>query len=278
MKAHKIKSVGLVGNMEKANCARMMRQAARLIERAGRRALTGGETGKLARAADMLLVFGGDGTMLRTARDLGGARTPLLGVNLGGLGFLTAVLSKDMPRALGHLWRGDFQYDTRALIEARWRRDGKQILESALNDIVISRGAQSRPISLDVTVNGELITRYRCDGLIVSSPTGSTAYSLSAGGPIISPSADVFALTPICAHALSNRSIILPLDSTIRVKATDPAPATIISMDGQAIAELNAGDEVTVRRSRSVIRLVHLAESSFLESLRGKLQWRGAYV
>ncbi len=255
-----------------------MRKAVRLIERAGRKALVGGDAAKLAQESDLLLVFGGDGTMLHAARDIDGASTPLLGINIGGLGFLTAVPSRNLPRALDHLWRGEFEYESRALIEAGGRCNGKQVRETALNDIVISRGELSRLIGLEVSVNGELITRYRCDGLIVSSPTGSTAYSLAAGGAIVLPSAEVFALTPICPHALSNRSIMLPLDSTIRVKALNPAPSTIMSVDGEVFAELDAGDEVTVRRSRSVIRLVHLPNSSFLEALRQKLHWRGAYV
>ena len=238
-----------------------MRKAVRLIEAAGRKALVGG-----------------DGTMLHAARDIDGASTPLLGINIGGLGFLTAVSSRNLGRALDHLWRGEFEFESRALIEASGRCNGKHVRESALNDIVISRGELSRLISLEVSVNGELITRYRCDGLIVSSPTGSTAYSLAAGGAIVLPSSEVFALTPICPHALSNRSIILPLDSTIRVRSLNPAPSTIMSVDGEVFAELDAGDEVTVRRSRSVIRLVHLPNSSFLEALRQKLQWRGAYV
>ena len=205
MKADKIKTVGLIGNMEKADCARIMRQAARLIERAGRRALTGGEPRSLARAADMLLVFGGDGTMLRTARNLAGARTPLLGVNLGGLGFLTAVPSKELPRALGHVWRGDFQYETRALIEAAGRCNGKSIRECALNDVVISRGALSRSISLDVTVNGELITRYRCDGLIVSSPGPiSPAGFDPADHEMVWPS---FELADICSGVIGVPSV-----------------------------------------------------------------------
>lgn len=278
MNTGKIKRIGLIGNKTKAECVGIMRKAVRLIERAGRTALTEGGPAALAREADLLLVFGGDGTMLHAARDIAGSRTPLLGINIGGLGFLTAVPSRELARALDHIWRGDFKYESRALIEAGGRCFGRMVRESALNDIVISRGELSRLISLDVSVNGELITRYRCDGLIISSPTGSTAYSLAAGGAVVSPAADVFALTPICPHALSNRSIILPLNSTIRVKAMDPAPATIMSVDGEVFAELDAGDEVTVRRSRSVIRLASLPNGSFLEALRRKLQWRGAYV
>jgi NAD+ kinase len=276
--ADKIKNVGLIGNPDKAGCAGIMQKAARLVQRAGRKALMNGDAAALACQADLLLVFGGDGTMLRVARDIAGSNTPLLGINIGGLGFLTAVPSSELPRALNLIWKGEFKYESRALIEATGRCNGKQICETALNDIVVSRGALSRLISLEVSVDGELITRYRCDGLIVSSPTGSTAYSLAAGGAVVSPAAEVFALTPVCPHALSNRSIILPLASAIRIKAINPAPATIVAVDGQVFAELDAGDEVTIRRSRRKIRLVHLADSSFLEALRRKLRWRGAYV
>ena len=173
---------------------------------------------------DLLLVFGGDGTMLHVAREIAGSATPMLGVNIGGLGFLTAVPSDELTRALARIWHGEFKYESRALIEATGVCQGRKIRETALNDIVVSRGAVSRLISLDVSVDDEPVTRYRCDGLIISSPTGSTAYSLAAGGAIVLPTAEVFALTPICPHALSNRSIILPLSSTIRVKAISPPP------------------------------------------------------
>ncbi|MGH7953323.1 MAG: NAD(+)/NADH kinase, partial [Limisphaerales bacterium] len=204
--------------------------------------------------------------------------TPMLGVNIGGLGFLTAVSSGELPRALKHIWNGEFQFESRALIEASGICNGKKILETALNDIVVGRGAVSRLIALNVSVDGAPITRYRCDGLIISSPTGSTAYSLAAGGAVVLPTAEVFALTPVCPHALSNRSIILPLSSKICVKAISPLPSTILSADGRIVAELDADDEVIIRRSRRAIRLMHLAENSFLEALRRKLQWRGAYL
>jgi NAD+ kinase len=276
--ADKIKRVGLIGNSEKAACADILRKAERLISRAGRKVAINPDTAALARETDLLLVFGGDGTMLRAARDIAGSATPLLGINIGGLGFLTAVPSGELPRALNHVWNGEFKFESRALIEVSGHCLGQPVCEMALNDIVVGRGAVSRLIGLDVSVDGELVTHYRCDGLIVSSPTGSTAYSLSAGGAVVFPTADVFALTPICPHALSNRSLIFPLASIIRVQATNPAPATILSVDGQVVAELDTGDEVTIRRSRRAVRLMHLAGSSFLETLRRKLQWRGAYV
>jgi NAD+ kinase len=276
--ADKIRRIGLIGNSEKAACAKIIRQAARLIQRAGRKVFVDDDAASLAREVDLLLVFGGDGTMLRAARDIAGSTTPMLGVNIGGLGFLTGVPSNELSRALKCVWNGEFRFESRALIEASGRCNGRLIRETALNDIVISRGAVSRLIALNVSVDGELITRYRCDGLIISSPTGSTAYSLSAGGAVVLPTAEVFALTPICPHALSNRSIIMPLASTIRVKVINPLPETILSVDGQIFAELDAADEVTIRRSRRTIRLMYLADNSFLEALRRKLQWRGAYL
>ena len=276
--ADKIKRIGLIGNSEKAASAGIIRKAAGLIARAGRKAIINPDAAALAREVDLLLVFGGDGTMLRAAREIAGSTTPLLGVNIGGLGFLTAVPSDELSRALNHVWKGEFKYESRALIEVSGHCNGKSVRETALNDIVVSRGAVSRLIGLDVSVDGELVTHYRCDGLIISSPTGSTAYSLSAGGAVVFPTAEVFAMTPICPHALSNRSIIFPLSSVIRVKAANPAPSTIISVDGQVVAELDAGDTVTIRRSRHTFRLVHLVDSTFLQTLRRKLQWRGAYV
>ena len=280
-----------MGNAEKSACAASVRAAARLIQRSGRTVVCDEITARLARLnclalpqlsalareVDLLLVFGGDGTMLHTARQIAGSHTPMLGVNIGGLGFLTAVPSDKLAEALKLVWRGEFKFETRALIEAGGIGRGKKIQAAALNDIVISRGAVSRLIALDVSVNGEPITRYRCDGLIVSSPTGSTAYSLAAGGAIVLPTAEVFALTPICPHALSNRSIILPLSATITVKAVTTVATAYLNADGQIVGELGDGDEVTIRRSRRAVRLVHLKNSSFLEALRRKLHWRGTY-
>jgi NAD+ kinase len=284
--------IGLVGNAEKAACAASVRAAAQLIQRSGRKIVCEEITARLAklkcavhasvaalaREVDLLVVFGGDGTMLHTARQIAGSTTPVLGVNIGGLGFLTAVPSDKLADALKLIWRGEFKFESRALIEAGGAGRGKKISATALNDIVISRGAVSRLIALDVSVNGELITRYRCDGLIVSSPTGSTAYSLAAGGAIVLPTAEVFVLTPICPHALSNRSIILPLSATISVKAVQTLTTAYLNADGQIVGELDDGDEITVRRSQSAVRLVLLKNSSFLEALRRKLHWRGTYL
>ena len=289
---NQIKRIGLIGHSEKVSCSNVVATAARLLRAAGRKVFCDAATAESARLktdtfpdavalaaeVDLLLVFGGDGTMLRVARSIAGMRTPMLGVNIGGLGFLTAVPSNQLARALRQVWAGEFKFETRALIEASMSCAGRRIRQAALNDIVISRGVISRLIQLDVDVDGEPLTRYRGDGLILSSPTGSTAYSLAAGGALVTPSAEVFALTPICPHTLSNRPIILPLTSTIRVRAISPKPSTILSVDGDVIAELAADDVVTIRRSRRTVRLLQLANSSFFEALRQKLHWRGANV
>jgi NAD+ kinase len=148
--------------------------------------------------------------------------------------------------------------------------------QTALNDIVISRGISSRLIELEVRVDGDPLTRYRCDGLIISSPTGSTAYSLAAGGAVVFPTAQVIELTPICPHTLSNRSLIVPLSAKIEVQVISERPTTILSADGQVVSELSVGDMLTISRSRHTVKLMHLAGSSFCETLRRKLHWRGA--
>jgi NAD+ kinase len=288
--ADNIKRVGLIGNSSKASGAAVVKQAARLVAAAGRELYCDAATARLARCesvicadaatlarqVDLLVVFGGDGTLLRVAREIAGSRTPVLGVNIGGLGFLTAVPSSNLPHTFKCVWNGSFKFESRVLIQATGCCDGHPVDQTALNDIVISRGIASRLIELDVTVDGDPLTRYRCDGLIISSPTGSTAYSLAAGGAVVFPTSEVFALTPICPHTLSNRALILPLTATIEVKVINPKPATILSTDGQVISELAAGDQITIRRARRTVRLMQLAGSSFCQTLRCKLHWRGA--
>lgn len=290
-KADKIKRIGLIGNPDKPACARTVERAAKLIHAAGRKLLCDPATAELARvratvcpdalslarSVDLILVFGGDGTMLRVARDIAGSHTPVLGINVGGLGFLTAVSSDQLVHALKQLWRGEFRFERRALIEVDVHSGRRRVRKLALNDIVVGRGEVSRLIELEVDVNDEPLTSYRCDGLIVSSPTGSTAYSLAAGGAVVLPTADVFALTPICPHTLSNRSLIVPLSGTIRIRPVNRMPANL-SADGEIVCELAHGDVVTVRRSRNTVRIMHLTGSSFFEALRRKLHWRGAYL
>jgi NAD+ kinase len=290
--ADKIQRIGVIGNSEKAAEFAPVSQAARLITSAGRQLYSDPATARLAkfkatlcpdaallaREVDLLLVFGGDGTILRVARQVAGSRTPLLGINIGSLGFLTAVSSQQLPDALEKVWKGEFRFESRALLEVTARCNERLIQHSAFNDIVVSRGIVSRLIELDVRVDGDLLTRYRCDGLIVSSPTGSTAYSLAAGGAVVFPTAAVLALTPICPHTLSNRALILPEDATIDVTVVSPKLETMLSADGQVVSDMAPGDSVRIRRSRRAVRLMQLAGTSFCETLRRKLHWRGATI
>lgn len=282
----------MIGNSEKVSRSSLISQAARLIARAGREVFSDEITAQMARLksptvpdaaaltgmVDLLLVFGGDGTMLRVATETAGSPTPILGVNVGGLGFLTGVSAEEMPRAMEQVWAGKFTLESRPLIEASGLCNGQPVHRCALNDFVISRGISSRLITLEVSVEGEVLTRYRCDGLIVSSPTGSTAYSLSAGGAIVHPDAEVFEITPICPHTLSNRPVIVSLNSAIGVRVVSPKPETMLSADGQGVSEMSPGEIVTIRRSQKSVRLLRLQGSSFFETLRNKLHWSGANV
>lgn len=290
--ADRLRRVGLIANADKPAARRLVRRAAALIRASGRAVLmdaatarlAGGRgaslahTAALARAVDLLLVFGGDGTMLRVAREAAGARAPILGINVGGLGFLTGAQAHQLPLALRQIWAGQTRLETRPLIEAHGGAGARKFSELALNDFVIGRGAAPRLVELEVAVDGGTLTRYRCDGLIVATPTGSTAYSLSAGGAVVSPAAEVFALTPICAHTLSNRPMIVSLRSTVRVRVLSGRTDVILTADGQKSLPLAAGDGVTIRRSRRAVRLLQLAGNSFFDTLRRKLNWSGSNV
>lgn len=279
----------MVGNSDKAAFGGAVKQAARLIAAAGRKLASEKvtaslssiacqvypDTARLAREVDLLLVFGGDGTILGVAREIAGVHTPILGVNIGSLGFLTAVPSSELGKALRCVWKGEFNFESRSLIEVSGDCQSRSVSQTALNDIVISRGMASRLIELDVRVDGESLSCYRCDGLIVSTPTGSTAYSLAAGGAVVFPTAQVLELTPICPHTLSNRSLILPSTSTLTIKVISAQSTAVLSADGQVASEVSPGDILTIRRSRQSVRLMHLAGSSFCDTLRRKLHWRG---
>ena len=281
-----------MANLDKPFCERAVPQAVGCIQRLGGVVVVDQATAGLvrgpvaalpdaaavARAVDVLLVFGGDGTMLRAGRETAGSGTPIFGINTGHLGFLTGANLRQLPQAIEQLAAGLFRVVNRAVIEARGDVAGRPFELLALNDVVVSRGASSRVVELEVLVNGELLTRYRADGLIISTPTGSTAYSLSAGGAIVSPDAEVFALTPICPHTLSNRSVIVSLKSKLQIRVLNDKPATILSADGQVVQELAGGVEVTVRRSRRRVKLVQLDGQSFFGTLRAKLHWSGSAV
>jgi len=234
---------------------------------------------ELARWADLVVVLGGDGTMLRVAREIAGIECYVFGVNLGTLGFLTACHWKEVSQVFPLVLEGRVYEDPRWLIEAELYRAGQAECESrylALNDFVISRGATPRLVELDVRVDRELLTQYRGDGLIVSSPTGSTAYSLAAGGAVVAPRAEVFALTPICPHTLSNRSVVISLNSVVEVQLLSERVETIFSADGQPGISLHAQDRIVIRKSRYRFRLIYLKGRTFFGTLREKLHWSGS--
>ena len=288
----KIGSVGLLANSGKTSSRSLVQEAARLIQRTGRQLFCDAATAELAglkcdsvpggpelaARADLILVFGGDGTMLRVAREAAGSGTPILGVKVGGLGFLTAVQSHQLAPALKQIWAGHYRIESRPLIHATGQHQGKRISELALNDFVLSRGATSRLIEVSVKVNDVALTRYRCDGLIISSPTGSTAYSLAAGGAVVSPDSEVLTITPICPHTLSNRSVIVPMNATVEATVLSERVETMLTADGQVQIPLTAGDVVRVHKSRYAARLLRLQGSSFFETLRQKLHWSGSHI
>ena len=290
--ADSLRRIGLIANPEKSRTALLVPRAARILAGLKRTVVVDPDTARLCnhklpaaesleaviRSVDLILVFGGDGTMLRIARLVAGLPVPILGVNVGNLGFLTSLSPEKLAVALRRILAGHYSYDDRALLEASIQRGPENLVQIALNDFVLSRGASSRLIEVEVSVNGEPLTRYRCDGLIASSPTGSTAYSLAAGGSIVSPDAEVLTLTPICPHTLSIRPVIVSLASTVRVQLLSPRVMATLAADGQQQTELSMGDTVTIRRSPKSVRLLRPQGSSFFSTLRQKFGWSGGKV
>jgi NAD+ kinase len=236
----------------------------------------GGATSRteIPQGADLVIVLGGDGTLLSAARSIGGHEVPLFPVNLGGLGFLTAItidsLFPDLERAL----RGEQRIGKRKLLHCEVVREGKLVGEyEALNDVVITKSAIARMIDLDAHVDQMFVCRYKADGLIVATPTGSTAYSLSAGGPIIFPSVASICLTPICPHMLTNRPVIVPDTSVIRIICLAEGDSAFLTIDGQIGEPLQKGDQVVCRSSHHTLLLVRPPKMLFFDVLRQKLKW-----
>lgn len=222
---------------------------------------------------DLLIVLGGDGTLLSMARAVGDLGVPILGVNLGGLGFLTATTLDEMLPALDALLAGGMETEERMMLTAVLRRGGQAIGEYlALNDVVITKSAMSRIIDLSVSVGGRHAISYRADGLIISTPTGSTAYNLSAGGPILFPTMDAVVMTPIAPHTLSNRPIAVPGAQRIEV-ALLVEQDVMLTMDGQVGVPLRERDVIEVQKAPARIRLVRFPQRDFFSVLRTKLKW-----
>ncbi|MGE5244232.1 MAG: NAD(+)/NADH kinase [Betaproteobacteria bacterium] len=231
----------------------------------------------LVERVDMVLVLGGDGTLLSMADRIAaaGCRIPILGVNFGSLGFLTEVTLPELYPSLEAALSGRARIEERLMLRSTTERDGRRFAEHlVLNDVVITKGARSRMIDLSVWVADEFLTRVRADGLIVATPTGSTAYNLAAGGPIVQPNVDALVINPIAPHTLTNRPIVIPASATIRVDPMmEDVEEVFITFDGQAGFDLRARDTVRICRSETPLRLVKPTTRSYYDVLRQKLKW-----
>ena len=223
--------------------------------------------------SDLVIVLGGDGTMLAAARLLGQHAKPLLGINLGRLGFLTATSPSNMYPFLESVIRNEYQVEKRMILDVAVAEKGEESSYFALNEVVVDRGGISRLIRIHVHVNGEPFNIYDADGIIVATPTGSTAYSLASGGPIVHPALDSILLTPVCPHSLSERPTILPPDSKISIRVPSTEPEASLSIDGQITVAMNPETEVRIRKGSHHIHIVTLPDRSFYDVLRKKLGW-----
>ena len=223
---------------------------------------------------DLIIVLGGDGTILSVARSAHPFNVPILGVNLGTLGFLAEVTLANLYEVLDNVLNGRFECENRMLLNACIWRDDKKVSDyHVLNDVVINKGALARIVNLQVQVNGQYMTSYRADGLIISTPTGSTAYSLSAGGPIIHPSMDALVLSPICPFTLTNRSIVIPDQSVIQVEFATDYENVRVTFDGQQGCDMLQGDLLEVKKAQNSIQLIQVPGKNYYQTLRNKLHW-----
>ncbi len=230
-----------------------------------------------ATTLDAMLAFGGDGTLLRAARLLGASSAPIFGVNLGKLGFLTTCRAEEFAALLPRFARGDFTAEQRMALEAQWRTSGATAgaRMRALNDVVLHKGGFARVLHLAITVSGERIGSLAADGIVISTPTGSTAYSLSAGGPIVDPALESIVVTPVAAHTLAMRPFVVPSHAVIEVQPDDAPAEVLVTVDGQVGTKLGPNQRLLVRRSPQPVRIVRMDDSTFFGRLRAKMGWGG---
>ena len=229
---------------------------------------------EISQQADLLIVLGGDGTLLGVARSAHPYDVPILAVNLGSLGFLAEISLNQLYPVLENVLSGKFDVERRMLLNACIWRNGKKVEDhNVLNDVVINKGVVARVINLQVLVNGQYMTSYRADGLIIATPTGSTAYSLSAGGPIIHPSMHTLVLSPICPFTLTNRSILIPDHSIIQVKLVAEHEDVRITLDGQEGYDMKAKDILEIQKTKTTLKLIPGPDKNYYQTLRQKLHW-----
>ena len=279
-----IKTVGLIVNSYKEQIIRIGQQIADLLRQQQVEVLAIGEEAEAMQippsteeafcaAVQMVLVIGGDGTMLRAARTVYGREIPLLGINQGYLGFLTEIEVEHLAESLRQLLEGDYEIERRMMLSARVYRNDVCIADvNALNDMVVTKGALSRIIRTELYLDDELVERHYGDGLIFSTPTGSTGYSLSAGGPIVYPSIDVCIMAPICSHSLISRPMIFSPDHTLTVRMESVGAPAMLTVDGQNGVELQQGDMIYIRKAKHDTCLLVLEQRNFFAVLQGKLK------
>jgi len=283
------KTIGLIAHTGKPGVAELVNAVAEEFGRHSMSVLLEKETAAIAgrrsdltiaqlgAKADLLVVLGGDGTILNVTGQLAETIKPIFGINVGSLGFLTCSSSRAYREAVEGIAKGKITFSDRHLLEVTIK-DSQQSPMIALNDAVFSRGELSRLIRLRARVNGEPLTEFNADGLIVATPTGSTAYSLSAGGPILAPESGVLVITPICPHVLTNRSLIVADSSLIEIEASDRDYAVYLSVDGREPLRLEMGAVVAIRKAKTTLQLAAMPDMSFFSVVRQKLKWSGSNV
>jgi NAD+ kinase len=261
-------------------CARSIVVVCELsIDQASLESETGGhiealEIDKLAASVDLIVVLGGDGTMIGTARMIGDHSVPVLGINYGHLGYLAEFREEEMFPALESILEGNYRIDHRVMLAVElFRGEHLELHSRVLNDVVINKAARAHIIEIEAQLNGQFVNTFRADGLIVSTPTGSTAYNLSAGGPVIYPSMNAVVMTPICPFTLSNRPIVVPDDALIEVSVKTPQEEVAITLDGQVGVPIMTGDRVLIRKSRTTFNIVQATNRNYFDVLRDKLRW-----
>jgi len=283
--------IGLIAHTGKPGVAELTRTLSRELEQAGLSVLVETDTAalagmnascsipELARKADLLVVLGGDGTILHLVGQLGDNIKPVFGINMGALGFLTCSNSSAYAEAVECIAAGKMVFSQRTLLEVAVKIPGGEGHKvTGLNDVVLSRGEVSRLVRLKASVNGEALTEFNADGLIVATPTGSTAYSLSAGGPILAPESGAFVITPICPHVLTNRSIIVGEDAVIAIEVTERDYPVFLTVDGREPVRMETGTIVEIRKSARVLPLAAMPGVSFFGVVRQKLKWSGSNI
>ena len=285
-----MKNLGVIANCDKERAPAVLAELAGIALELELNLCATGKTAELLpgiddelrddvfRDVDAVIALGGDGTMLTAVRSLAGLDKPLLGVNIGSLGFMTSVAEDDLRSALVCLRDDTYAVSERCVAGAEVNHDGREYVYHALNDVVITSGESARVITLGVRVDGKPVTSYMCDGLIISTPTGSTGHSLSAGGPILTPETPAFVISPICPHTLSSRPLVTPDSCLIDVTIERQSGSSRLSVDGQLCLALDCGDILKVRRHSRSVRFLHLPEYDYFDVMRRKLRWRGSNI